>query len=31
MKVYLEAYFQNQDKIENFIEETFLKLGNLKI
>lgn len=30
MKEYLEAYFQNQDKIENFIEETFLKLGKLE-
>lgn len=30
MKEYLEVYFQNQDKIENFIEETFIKIGQLK-
>ena len=30
MKEYLEVYFQNQDKIEDFIQETFLKLGDLK-
>ena len=30
MKEYLEVYFQNQDKIEDFIKETFLKLGDLK-
>lgn len=29
MKEYLEVYFQNQSKIENFIEETFLKIGEL--
>lgn len=29
MKEYLEVYFQNQKKIENFIEETFLKLGEV--
>lgn len=30
MKEYLEVYFQNQDKIESFIQETFLKLGEIK-
>jgi len=30
MKEYLEVYFQNQDKIEDFIQETFLKFGKLK-
>ena len=30
MKEYLEVYFQNQDKIEDFIQETFLKLGEIK-
>ncbi len=30
MKEYLEVYFQNQDKIENFLQESLLKLGELK-
>lgn len=30
MKEYLEVYFQNQDKIEDFIQESLLKLGELK-
>lgn len=30
MKEYLDVYFQNQGKIEDFIQETFLKLGELK-
>lgn len=30
MKEYLEVYIQNQDEIENFIQESLLKLGELK-
>lgn len=30
MKEYLEVYFQNQDKIEDFLQESLLKLGELK-
>ncbi len=30
MKEYLDVYFQNRNKIEDFIEETFLKIGELK-
>ncbi|WP_321469769.1 hypothetical protein [Halarcobacter sp.] len=30
MKEYLEVYFQNQEKIENFLQESLLKLGELK-
>lgn len=30
MKEYLDVYFQNQDKIEDFIQESLLKLGELK-
>ncbi len=30
MKEYLEAYFQNQDKIEDFIQESLLNLGEIK-
>lgn len=30
MKEYLEVYFQNQDKIESFLQESLLKLGELK-
>jgi hypothetical protein len=30
MKEYLEAYFQNQDKIEDFVQESLLNLGEIK-
>lgn len=30
MKEYLEVYFQNQDKIEDFIQESLLNLGEIK-
>ena len=30
MKEYLDVYFQNQDKIESFLQESLLKLGELK-
>jgi len=30
MKEYLEVYFQNQDKIEDFVQESLLNLGEIK-